>query len=75
MDETISRVAIDHKRCTGHGRCYTLAPSLFEPDEEGYGRVIGDGAIAGDAAGAASALANCPEGAISLVAAKEPQVP
>jgi ferredoxin len=75
MDETISRAVIDHERCTGHGRCYTLAPGLFEPDEGGYGRVTGDGAIAADPVGAASALANCPEGAISLVATKGPRVP
>jgi ferredoxin len=25
--------------CTGHGRCYRLAPDLFEPDEEDLARV------------------------------------
>ena len=27
------RVHVDEARCEGHGRCYDLAPDLFEPDE------------------------------------------
>lgn len=34
------RIEIDHDRCTGHGRCYSLAPELFDCDDEGYGRVL-----------------------------------
>ncbi len=34
------RVEIDTDRCSGHGRCYTLAPQVFAPDDEGYGRLI-----------------------------------
>ena len=29
------RVRVDRDRCQGHGRCYSLAPELFEPDEVG----------------------------------------
>jgi ferredoxin len=23
-------------RCQGHGRCYSLCPAVFEPDDEGF---------------------------------------
>ena len=29
----MSRVTVDADRCTGHGRCYTLAPDVFDADE------------------------------------------
>ena len=63
------RVHIDLDRCTGHGRCYALAPALFEPDEEdGHGVVIGDGEVPPDQEDAARrAVANCPERAIDIV--------
>ena len=30
------KMQIDSNACTGHGRCYTLAPHLVEPDDMGY---------------------------------------
>ena len=30
------RVRVDRDRCTGHGRCYALAPEVYEPDDEGF---------------------------------------
>ena len=30
------KVSVDLDRCTGHGRCYELAPEVFEDDEAGY---------------------------------------
>lgn len=33
------RLAIDSTRCTGHGRCYDIAPHLVDDDEQGNGRV------------------------------------
>jgi ferredoxin len=59
------KVQIDAKCCQGHGRCYDLAPSLFGDDEEGYGRVLGDGTVPPDQEhDARLAVANCPEHAI-----------
>jgi ferredoxin len=29
----MTRVSVDADRCTGHGRCYTLAPDVFDADE------------------------------------------
>ena len=39
------RVTIDHDVCQGHGRCFTIAPHLFESDELGNGVVVGDGVV------------------------------
>jgi ferredoxin len=33
------RLELDRDRCTGHGRCYSLAPDLFDCDEEGYSQL------------------------------------
>ena len=61
------KVRIDDERCQGHGRCYALAPAVFEPDDIGNGRVLGDGAVAADEdANARRAVANCPEHAIFI---------
>ncbi|MGH3236939.1 MAG: ferredoxin, partial [Streptosporangiaceae bacterium] len=50
------------------GRCYDLAPGLFGEDEEGYGRVLGDGAVSpGREHDARLAVSNCPERAIDLI--------
>jgi ferredoxin len=61
------RVVIDAERCTGHGRCYSLAPALFSDDERGFGRVIGMGEVTGENEGAARAAAlACPEHAVAI---------
>jgi len=62
------QVQIDATCCQGHGRCYDLAPGLFGDDEEGYGKVLGDGTVPpGQEHDARLAAANCPEHAIDLV--------
>jgi ferredoxin len=33
------RVSIDTELCAAHGRCYQLAPDVFEADDDGYSRV------------------------------------
>lgn len=61
------RVTIDHERCQGHGRCFSIAPDLFESDELGNGWVVGDGTVPADQAQlAALAVANCPEAAVAI---------
>jgi ferredoxin len=60
-------VSIDEDRCQGHGRCYALAPTVFEPDDLGQGTVLGDGQVApDDEERARLAAANCPELAITV---------
>jgi len=62
------RVVIDTERCTGHGRCYSLAPAVFtDDDDEDYGVLIGDGAITADhLEDARRAVLACPERAITI---------
>lgn len=61
------RVTIDDEKCQGHGRCYALAPTVFEPDDIGQGKVLGDGTVAeADQDQARLAAANCPELAITV---------
>lgn len=30
------KIAVDLKVCSGHGRCYSLAPEVYEADDDGY---------------------------------------
>ncbi|MGH9192943.1 MAG: ferredoxin [Acidimicrobiales bacterium] len=61
------RLRIDAEMCTGHGRCYALAPELFEPDDDGHGVVLNGGDVApGQEDAARRAANNCPERAITV---------
>lgn len=61
------KVHVDEERCEGHGRCYALAPAVFEPDDIGNSQPIGDGTVPpGEEHRARLAVANCPEQAITI---------
>ena len=60
------KLRIDEDACTGHGRCYVLAPELFEPDEYGHGSLLATEVPAGLADQARLAASNCPERAITV---------
>ncbi|MBA3281592.1 MAG: ferredoxin [Acidimicrobiia bacterium] len=64
------RITLDDEKCQGHGRCYALAPELFDTDDEGYAvlRVTAaDGALGPDQESPARLAANnCPEFAIEV---------
>lgn len=62
------RVVLDSELCQGHGRCYALAPDLFDSDDDGYGFVIpADGIVPeGQEDAARLAADNCPEFAITI---------
>jgi len=60
------KIRIDADACTGHGRCYSLSPALFEPDDEGFGQVIVEDVPAGQEADGEKAAANCPERAVHV---------
>jgi ferredoxin len=62
------RLTVDDTLCTGHGRCYALAPEVFEPAEFGHCavRVPGGGVPDGLEAQARTGRDNCPEGAITV---------
>jgi ferredoxin len=62
----MTKVAVDPDLCTGHGRCYSLAPDVFDADEVGHSVVLVE-----DVSGELEAQANvgeqnCPEQAITL---------
>lgn len=60
------KIRIDGDACTGHGRCYSLAPALFAPDDEGTGQVIDEEVPPEREADARRAAASCPERAVVL---------
>ncbi|MBA2281453.1 MAG: ferredoxin [Acidimicrobiia bacterium] len=61
------RVHVDQEICEGHGRCYAIAPELFEPDEIGNGHEVGDGTVTPELERKARlAVGNCPERAITV---------
>jgi ferredoxin len=64
------KLFIDAEQCTGHGRCYRLAPDLLSYDDEGYAAIRGEAiAVPADQVEfAQEAEGTCPEGAISLLA-------
>ena len=61
------KLILDTEACTGHGRCYSLAASLFDSDEQGHSVLLRSTVDEGSFAEARAAVVNCPEGAISLV--------
>jgi ferredoxin len=60
------RVIIDKDVCTGHGRCYSLAPGVFEADDAGNGNVISEDLPEELRPQALIGVQNCPERAISI---------
>lgn len=63
-----AELSVNADRCTGHGRCYTAAPTLLSDDDEGFvtlrGRTM---TVPGDQLAAArEAVAACPERALTL---------
>ncbi len=62
------RIVLDPEACTGHGRCYALAPEVFDADDEGHCALLISGEVpAGLEAAARSGAANCPEHALTVV--------
>ena len=58
---------MDADACTGHGRCYTLAPAVYDADDDGY-CVIRSLLVPPDLEEAARLGArNCPEAAITVI--------
>jgi ferredoxin len=60
------RLRIDRERCTGHGRCYDLAPELVTDDDGGYGQVIVEHPDESQLPAARLAVNSCPERAVVL---------
>ncbi len=62
----MTHVAVDPDLCTGHGRCYSLAPEVFDADEVGHSVVLVEEVSGELEAQAAVGERNCPEQAITL---------
>ncbi|MGH3633283.1 MAG: ferredoxin [Mycobacterium sp.] len=62
----MTHVAVDADRCVGHGRCYTLAPDVFDADEVGHSIVRVANVSGNLEEQAVTAEQNCPEQAITL---------
>ena len=62
------RVRVDREKCVGHGRCYVLAPDVFEDDERGHCVVTSERIPRELEEQARRGEQNCPEGAITLTA-------
>jgi ferredoxin len=61
------RVVIDSGGCTGHGRCYALAPEVFDADDQGHGVVKVADTPESLSEEATLAIVNCPERVISVI--------
>jgi ferredoxin len=61
------RVVVDGDRCTGHGRCYILAPEVYDADNDGYSLPGVRNVPAGLETKARHGAANCPEDAIEVL--------
>jgi ferredoxin len=62
----LMKVRVDAAACTGHGRCYSLAPEVFESDDNGHCVVIAAEPGADLQEQARIGAANCPEQAITV---------
>ena len=60
------RVRVDRARCVGHGRCYVLAPDVFEEDDRGHCVVVREEIPDSLAKDARRGEQNCPEEAIRV---------
>ena len=60
------KVRVDREKCTGHGRCYMLAPEVYEPDDEGSCVIPNEQVPLEHADVARRAGLNCPEDAIEI---------
>lgn len=61
------RVEIDLELCTGHARCFAVAPDVYELDDVGF-NVGGTHTVApGQEADAIRGAEACPENAITIL--------
>jgi ferredoxin len=58
------RVRVNADACVGHGRCYSLAPLVFAPDDRGHCELLVEELPPELVDQARTGEANCPEQAI-----------
>lgn len=60
------RVRVDPDLCQGHGRCFSLAPDMFDMDDMGHAIADGRDVPADREDAVEIARQNCPEYAIEV---------
>jgi ferredoxin len=60
------KVRVDPAKCEGHGRCFALAPEIFQEDDRSHCLIPNETVPPGLEAKARLGKLNCPEGAISI---------
>ena len=60
------KLRLDTEACTGHGRCYSLAPDVFAPDDVGHCVLLVEDVPPELLAAARLGVENCPERALEL---------
>ena len=61
------KLTVDSTACQGHGRCFAVAPEVFQLDDEGYVAVHDvTGVREEDVAAARRGVSACPERALQL---------
>jgi ferredoxin len=60
------KAAVDEDRCRGHGVCWSLCPEVFDLHDDGYAVVLTPEVPAGFEEAARTAVASCPERAITV---------
>lgn len=60
------KITVDTDRCTGHGICESLLPSVFEVGGDGLVHLLDDELTAEMRPRLESAVAQCPSQALSL---------
>ena len=62
------KIHVNPDKCQGHNRCKAVAPELFELDEYGNAREVGDGTVQPALEEKAYlAKSNCPEFAVEII--------
>ncbi len=60
------RIILDADACVGHGRCYALAPAVFDADDLGHCVVLQSEPSPDVEDAARLAVASCPEDALTI---------
>ena len=60
------KVRLDVDACVGHGRCYAVAPDVFEPDDMGHCVVRVDEVPEALEDQARTGVRSCPEDALAV---------
>lgn len=64
------QIKVNREKCTGHGRCWSLAPEVYDADDNGFIEAPEDGVVnvpAGHEDAALLGVRSCPEHALSVV--------